>query len=177
MIPYSLWLWFTWRYSALKCGVRSNWKVAKWLKFGKSLNYFCVDERVSNVSLVIMHSKNMNINMDSNKSVAQANKKQTNKQTCMGIYKEDSNHLQNVHHINHNKDINKWSGRGWICMDFHAYCHRDLWFNQCSFISMTQVPAPGTASSCCWWADQLRTKDITPHKRTCSLWTLHDHWC
>ena len=118
-------------------------------------------------------------------------KQTTNKQTCMGILKEDSNHLisQNVHHINHNKEINKWSGRGLICMDFHAYCHRDLWFHQCSLISMTwsrlsigwttQVPAPppGTASSCCWWADQLRTKDITPHKRTCSLLTLHDHWC
>ena len=91
-------------------------------------------------------------------------------------------------------NINKWSGRGLICMDFHVYCHRDLWFHQCSLISMawsglgirrtTPVPAPppGTASSCCWWAlwfaaDQLRTKDITPCKRTCSLLTLHDHWC
>ena len=122
-----------------------------------------------------------------------------------GHLKEDSNHLisQNVRHINHNKDINKWSDRGWfawiftklmkwqglICMDFHAYCHRDLWFHHCLLMSMTwprlsigwttQVPAPspGTASSCCWWADQLRTKDITPHKGTCSLLTFHDHWC
>ena len=74
-------------------------------------------------------------------------------------------------------------------MDFYAYCHRDLWFHQCSLISMTwsglsigwttQVPAPppGTPSSCCWWADQLRTKDINPHKGTCSLLILHDHWC
>ena len=109
----------------------------------------------------------------------------TNKQTHMyGHLKRGLNHLisQNVHHINHNKDINKWSDRGLICMDFHAYCHRDLWFHQCSLISMTwsrlsigwttQVPAPppGTPSSCFSWADQLRTNDITPHKRTCSYW-------
>ena len=49
-------------------------------------------------------------------------------------------------------------------MDFHVYCHRDLWFHQCSLISMTwsglsigwttqvSAPPPGTASSCCWWA-------------------------
>ena len=51
-----------------------------------------------------------------------------NKKTCMGIKTEDSNHLisQNIHHINHNKGINKWSGRGLIWIDFHAYCNRDL---------------------------------------------------
>ena len=125
--------------------------------------------------------------------------KRTNKQTDKDVWAFKTrtlNHLisQNVHHINYNKGNKKLSGRGLICIDFHAYCHRDLWFHQCSLISMiwaqyrvddpgrwppwtTQVPAPppGTASSCCWWADQLRTKDMTPHKRTCSLWTLHDH--
>ena len=122
----------------------------------------------------------------------QTNNKQINTHVW-AFKKRNSNHLisQNVHHINHNNHINKWSGAwGLICMDFHAYCHRDLWFHQCSLISMTwsglsigwttEEPAapPGTVSSCCWWADQLRTKDITPHKRTRSLLTLHhDHWC
>ena len=141
-----------------------------------------------NVSFVVMHS-NMNINMDSNKRVKQINNEQTNKDVW-AFKKRTLNHLisQNVHHINHNKGINKWSCRGLICMDFHAYCHRDLWFHQCSLISMTwpglsigwttQVPAPppGTESSdCCWWADQLRTKDMTPHKKNMLSWTLHDY--
>ena len=95
-----------------------------------------------NVSLVVMHS-NMNINMDSNKRVhKQTHNKQTNKHVW-AFKKKDSNHLisQNVHHINHNKDINKWSGRGLICMDFHPYCHRDLWFHQCSLISNDMIKA------------------------------------
>ena len=61
-----------------------------------------------NVSLVVMHS-NMKINMDIKTNVVhkQTNNKQTN--NMYGHLKEDSNHLisQNVHHINHNKDINK----------------------------------------------------------------------
>ena len=63
-----------------------------------------------NISFVVMHS-NMSINMDSNKFVhcKQTNNKETKKQTCMGISKEDSNHLisQNVHLINHNKGTQK----------------------------------------------------------------------
>ena len=73
-----------------------------------------------NVSFVVMHS-NMNINMDSNKRVKQINNEQTNKDVW-AFKKRTLNHLisQNVHHINHNKGINKWSCRGLICMDFHA---------------------------------------------------------
>ena len=91
-----------------------------------------------NVSCAVKHS-NMNINMDSNKRVhcKQTNNEQTNKDVW-AFKKRTLNHLisQNVHHINHNKGINKLSGRGLICIDFHAYCHRDLWFHQCSLISM-----------------------------------------
>ena len=133
-------------------------------------------------------------------------KQTTNKLHVWAFKKRDSNHLisQNVHHINHKKDINKWSDRGLICMDFqklmkwqeldlHGFAcllsqgslifinvHWCQWHDQRLSIGWTtQVPAPppGAASSCSWWADQLRTKDITPHKGTCSLLTLHDHWC
>ena len=157
---------------------------------------FVLMKEFPNFSFVVMHS-NMNINMDSNKRVhcKQTNNEQTNKQTNKDVWafkKRTLNHLisHNVHHINHNKGIKmKWQG-----LDLHRFScllsqpYRDLWFHQCSSFSMTwpglsigwtnQVPAPppGTASSCCWWVnDQLRTKDITPHKRTCSLSTLHDH--
>ena len=62
-----------------------------------------------NVSLVVY--SNMKINMDSNKRVhKQTNNKQTN------MYGHLKRGLQI--HI-YNKDINNWSDRGLICMDFH----------------------------------------------------------
>ena len=36
----------------------------------------------------------------------------------------------------------------------------------------------GTVSSWCWWTDQLRTKDMTPHKRTyCWRLLMTTAWC
>ena len=73
--------------------------------------------------------------IQTNVCTKQTNNEQTNKQSKMyGHLKRGLS--QNVHHINHNKGITKLSGRGLICIDFHAYCHRDLWFHQCSLISM-----------------------------------------
>ena len=136
--------------------------------------------------------------MDSNKHVyKQTNNKQTDKQTCIGIYKDwglkTIFFLHNVNHINHNKDIIKWIGTGLICMDFHAYCHRDLWF----VINVHWFQWHGQGSVSGGWPKclhhrlaphpyavngmtrALRTTDITPHKITllCYLLTLHDHWC
>ena len=163
-------------------------------------HFLRVDERVSPMSLWLLSCLLtwILINMDSHKHVhKQTNNYPTDNQTnmtCMGMSHEDSNHLisKNVHHIKHNKDINKWSGRGliwWIfklivtgIFDFiNVYWFQ--WHDQgSSGLSIgwtTQVPAPppGTASPCCWWADQLRTNVIFPHKRTCSLLTLHERRC
>ena len=66
MIPYLLWLWLTWRCSALKCGVRSKLKSCKMTQVWQFFSVLMSE--VPNVSLVVMHS-NMNINMDSNKRV------------------------------------------------------------------------------------------------------------
>ena len=130
-------------------------------------------------------------NKQTNKFVyKQSNNKQTDQQTCMhGHLKlEDSNHLIS-HYVNHNRDIDqmKWQG-----LDLHGF---PCLLSQRSLISSMFIAFQ--------WNDQgsvlggwpkclhhrlephlqavneltraLRTKDITPHKRTCSLWTLHDH--
>ena len=206
MISYLLWLWLAWR-----CSVLEMWSKVKIEKLQNDPSLASHYKKKSvlmkefpNVSLVVMHS-NIKINMDSNKRVhKQTNNKQTN---MYGHLIEDANHLisQNVHHINHNKDINKWSDRGLICMDFHKINEvAGAWFAWIFMLIVTGIvdfimfidvndmikaqyrmddpsacttAPPGTISSCCWWADQQRTKDITPHKGTCSLSTLHDHWC
>ena len=117
-----------------------------------------------NVSLVVMHS-NMKINMDSNKRVhKQTNNKQTNKQTCMGIWIEDANHLisQNVHHINHNKDINKLSDRGLICMDFHKINEvAGAWFAWIFMLIVTGI-VDFINVHWCQWHDQGSVSDGRP---------------
>ena len=92
-------------------------------------------------------------------NVCTVSKQTTNKQTNKDVWafkKRTLNHLisQNVHHINHNKGIKKLSGRGLICIDFHAYCHRDLWFHQCSLISNFQ------------WYDQCSVSGGRPREVT-----------
>ena len=103
MIPYMIWLWFKWGYSALKCGARSNFKSCKMTQYWKSLFFFFPWWWVSfsAVSFVFMHL-NININKESNTPL---HKQTNNKQTCMGISNHDSNHVisQNHRYINHNK--------------------------------------------------------------------------
>ena len=136
-----------------------------------------------NVSLVVVHS-NLNINMDSNKRVH----KQTNNNKQTNMYGHLKRGLKPLisQNINHNKDTNEVAGAwfAWIFMlivtgifDF-INVHWFHWpWSGLSIGWTTQEPAPppGTTSSCCW-ADQLRTKDITPHKGTCSLLTSFVHF-
>ena len=159
-----------------------------------------------NVSLVVMHSNmNINTDSNK-RVHKQTNNKQTNKQTNMyGHLRRWLKPLisQNVHHINHNKDHKqmKWQGLDlhgfsqmkWQGLDLHGI---SCLLSQGSLISSIvidfndmikaqyRVDVPSACTTAwhriltllIWWADQPRTKDITPHRRTCSLLTLHYHW-
>ena len=182
MIPYLLWLWLTWRCGALKCRVKSKLKSSKVTQVWQVTQFFlCWWSEFPNVSLVVMHS-NMNINMDSNKRV---HKQTNNKQTSMYAW-AFKNRTQTIYShrtfthvfVKDNKQM-KWQG-----FDLHGYPMFIVtgifdfinvhWF-QLMIRAQYRVDDPSacTTASCCWWADQLRTKDITPYKRL----TLHDHWC
>ena len=92
-------------------------------------------------------------------------------------------------HINHNKGIQNEVAGAWFAWIFMLIMliftgiynfinvHWFQWHDQAQY----RVDDPNACTTAwhriltLWWADQLRTKHQTPHKRTCSLWTLHDH--
>ena len=129
----------------------------------------------SNVSFVVAHSY-VNINMDSKKRVHQQTNMygHLNKQTNKHVYGHFKSHRTT---LTTTKRQMKWQGLDLHgCLIVYAYCHRDLWFHQCSLISMTwsglsigwttQVPAPpsGTAYELTSWEQKEHV-----------LYWLHDH--
>ena len=174
-------------------GQGQNWKAAKWPMFGKSLFFLCwwVSQCLWLLCILTWTLTWIQTNMCTSK---QSTNKQSNRHTNMyGHLKRGLKPLisQNVHHINHKKDIIKWSGRGLICMDsvfmlivtgifdfINVYWFQ--WHDQGSVLGGRPkclhhrlAPHPHAVDEL---TRALRTKYITPHKRTCSLLTLHDHW-